>query len=162
MGAAAFTGVPRLVYLFGQDPENEDPYCHVMKELRDKSFAMQYKTVAVPDPKGIQTSPIVGIEWGSRVTVDADELAGNQKAQEKSITARAVMLVKGMLRTGEKRKADLDSALKENGIDPEKLEWTRIKKRCKAEARPLPGKGTGWVWHLTTATCNQAEFDKEN
>ncbi|MHB8218168.1 MAG: AAA family ATPase [Candidatus Sulfotelmatobacter sp.] len=157
MGAAAFTGVPRLVFIFGNDPEEENTYAHVMKEVRDKQVAIQYKTTAVPDPKGIQKSPIIKIEWGKLVEADADEVVNAPSQKDKSVTAKATMLVLGMLKSGSKKKAELDQALKENGIDPDKIEWTRLKKRCKAESKPLPGKGAGWSWFLVAP--EQAEFD---
>jgi putative DNA primase/helicase len=157
MGAAAFTGVPRKVFLFGNHPEDDSKHAHVMTEVRDKQVAIEYRTVAVCDPEGIQKSPIIKVEWGKSVEVDADEVVNAPKQKDKSTTSKAVMLIKGMLRTGAKRKNDLDQALKENGIDAEKLQWSRIKQRCKAEARPLPGKGAGWEWFLSTP--EQAEFD---
>ncbi|HEY6766532.1 MAG TPA: AAA family ATPase [Candidatus Sulfotelmatobacter sp.] len=157
MGAGAFTGVPRKVFVFGNDPEDDNKHAHIMTEVRDKQVAIQYKTVALPDPEGIQKSPIIKIEWGKSVEVDADEVVNAPKAQEKSITSKAALLITGMLRTGAKRKAELDQALKENGIDPEKIKWSTIKKRCKAEAKPLPGKGAGWEWFLPTP--KQATFD---
>ena len=157
MGAAAFTGVPRKVFVFGNDPDNEDKYAHCMSEVRDKQVAMQYKTEAVPDPEGIQQSPIIKVEWGKVIEVDADELVNAPKQKDKNTTSKAVMLVTGMLRSGSKKKTELEQALRDNGLDPEKLPWSRIKKRCKADARPLPGKGAGWEWFLVTP--EQAEFD---
>ncbi len=157
MGAAAFTGVPRKVFVFGNDPEDDNKHAHIMTEVRDKQVAIQYKTVAVPDPEGIQKSPIIKVDWGKVVEVDADEVVNAPKQKDKSVTAKATMLVLGMLRSGSKKKAELDQALKENGIDPEKIEWTRLKKRCKAESKPIPGKGAGWEWFLPTP--EQAQFD---
>jgi hypothetical protein len=65
-----------------------------------------------------------------------------------------------MLRSGAKKKSDLDLALKDNGLDVSKLDFHRLKKKCKAEARPLPGKGAGWEWYLPTP--EQTEFDRPN
>ena len=93
MGAAAFTGVPRKVFIFGNDPEEDDKYAHIMSEVRDKQVSIQYKTVAVPDPEGIQKTPITRVEWGKLVEVDVDEVVNAPKAQDKSITSKAVMLV---------------------------------------------------------------------
>ena len=89
--------------------------------------------------------------------MDADELVNAPKQKDKNTTSKAVMLVTGMLRSGSKKKTELEQALRDNGLDPEKLPWSRIKKRCKADARPLPGKGAGWEWFLVTP--EQAEFD---
>jgi hypothetical protein len=86
-----------------------------------------------------------------------EDAAQPAKHAEKSITSRAVLFVSGMLRTGAKRKADIDHALKENGFKIEALDFTTIKKRCKAEAKPLPGKVAGYEWFLPTP--KQATFD---
>ena len=36
MGAAAFVGVARDVFIFGHDPDEEDKYAHTMSEIRNK------------------------------------------------------------------------------------------------------------------------------
>ena len=94
--------------------------------------------------------------WCGVSHADVDEVVNAPKQQEKTISGKAVALIAGMLRGGAKRKAEIDQALKENGIDPDKLVWSRIKKRCKAESRPLPGKGGGWEWFIST---KQEQFD---
>jgi hypothetical protein len=159
MGCAAFVGVARDVFVFGPDPEDLDKHAHVMGELRNKTAPpLKYKTVGVPHEWDGQISETVAIKWcGPAKDLDMDEVVNAPKQQEKSITTKAVMLISGMLRSGSKKKSELDQALKENGIEPEKLVWNRIKKRCKAEARPLPGKGAGWEWFLPTP--EQASFD---
>jgi hypothetical protein len=90
------------------------------------------------------------VKWCGVSHADVDEVVTPQKQQEKNTTSRAVMLISGMLRSGAKRKAEIDQALKDEGIDTEKLQWGRIKSRCKAETRALPGKGAGWEWFVTT------------
>jgi hypothetical protein len=157
MGCAAFVGVARDVFIFGSDPEDEDNYAHTMSEMRNKSAPqLKYRTEAVKVAWGGKESEVIRVKWCGVSHADVDEVVNAPKQQEKSITSKAVMLIAGMLRSGEKRKADIDQALKENGIDPDKLVWDRIKKRCKADARPLPGKGAGWVWFLPTT---QTVFD---
>jgi hypothetical protein len=157
MGAAAFGGVARNTFMFGPDPEEEDKYAHVMAETRDKSAPkLKYRTKAVKVAWGDSESDVISVKWGGVSHADVDEVVNPSKQQEKTITSRAVMLISGMLRGGAKRKSEIDQALKENGIDPEKLVWSRIKTRCKAEARPLPGKGAGWEWFIAT---KQEQFD---
>ena len=157
MGCAAFVGVARDVFIFGPDPDEEDKYTHTMSEMRNKSAPqLKYKTEAVKVAWGGKESEVIRVDWRGVSHADVDEVVNAPKQQEKSITSKAVMLIAGMLRNGAKRKAELDQALKENGINPEKLEWTRIRKRCKAESRPLPGKGAGWEWFIST---KQEQFD---
>jgi hypothetical protein len=158
MGCAAFSGVMRNVFMFGNDPDDEDKWAHTMTEVRDKSAPkLKYRTEMVKVVWDGQESEVLRVKWCGVSTADDEDIVNAPKAQDKSITGKAVMLVAGMLRTGAKRKSELDQALKENGIDPEKVTWSKIKKRCKAESKPLPGKGAGWEWYLPTP--EQASFD---
>jgi hypothetical protein len=157
MGAAAFGGVARDVFIFGPDPDDEDKYAHVMVETRNKSAPqLKYRTEAVKVAWDGKESEVIRVKWCGISHADVDEVVNAPKQQEKTISGKAVALIAGMLRSGAKRKAEIDQALKENGIDPEKLVWSRIKKRCKAESRPLPGKGGGWEWFINT---KQEQFD---
>lgn len=157
MGAAAFVGVARDVFIFGPDPDEEDKYAHTMSEMRNKSAPqLKYRTEAIKVAWGGKESEVIRVKWCGVSHADVDEVVNAPKQQEKSITSKAAALITGMLRSGAKRKADIDQALKENGINPEKLVWDRIKKRCKAESRPLPGKGAGWEWFIST---KQEQFD---
>ncbi len=159
MGCAAFVGVARDVFIFGPDPDEEDKYAHTMSEMRNKSAPqLKYRTEVVKVEWGGKTSEVVKVKWCGVSHADVDEVVNAPKQEEKSITNKAVMLIAGMLRSGAKRKADIDQALKDNGIKPEALQFNRIKKRCKAETRPLPGKGAGWEWFL--ATPEQQRFDE--
>ena len=157
MGAAAFGGVARDVFIFGPDPDDEDKYAHVMVETRNKSAPkLKYRTEAVKVAWDGKESEVIKVTWCGVSHADVDEVVNAPKQQEKTISGKAVALIAGMLRGGAKRKAEIDQALKENGIDPDKLVWSRIKKRCKAESRPLPGKGGGWEWFIST---KQEQFD---
>jgi RecA-family ATPase len=161
MGCAAFGGVMRDVFMFGNDPDEEDVYAHVMAEIRNKSAPkLKYKTEAVKVEWDGKTSEVIRVKWCGVSRADTDEVVNAPKQQDKSITNRAVGIVSGMLRSGAKKKSDLDLALKDNGLDVSKLDFHRLKKKCKAEARPLPGKGAGWEWYLPTP--EQTEFDRPN
>jgi hypothetical protein len=152
MGCAAFVGVARDVFIFGPDPEeDDDKYAHTMSEMRNKSAPqLKYRTESVPVEWGGKTSEVIRVKWCGVSHADVDEVVNAPKQAEKSLTTKAVALIKGMLHGGAKKKAEIDQALKENGIDPERLEFTRIKKRCKAETRALSGRGAGWEWFLPT------------
>jgi RecA-family ATPase len=152
MGCAAFVGVARDVFIFGPDPEeDDDKYAHTMSEMRNKSAPqLKYRTESVPVEWGGKTSEVIRVKWCGVSHADVDEVVNAPKQAEKSVTTKAVTLIKGMLHSGAKRKAEIDQALKENGINPEELKFDRIRKRCKAETRALPGKSAGWEWFLTT------------
>ena len=151
MGAAAFSGVARDVFIFGPDPDDEDKYSHTMTEIRNKSAAqLKYRTEMIKTEWDGKTSDIIRVKWCGVTHADVDDVVNAPKQQDKSLTGRAVALITGMLRSGATRKADIDQALKENGINPEQLKFDRIRKRCKAETRPLPGKSAGYEWFLPT------------
>ena len=151
MGCAAFVGVARDVFIFGPDPDEEDKYAHVMSEMRNKSAPqLKYRTEVVKAEWDDKSSEVIKVKWCGVSHADVDEVVNAPKQQEKSITGKAVALITGMLRSGAKRKSDIDQALKENGINLESLQFDRIRKRCKADTRPLPGKSAGWEWFLPT------------
>jgi hypothetical protein len=159
MGCAAFSGVARDVFIFGQDPEDEDNYAHIMSEIRNKSAPkLKYRTEAVKTEWDGKTSEVIRVKWCGVSYADVDDVVNAPKQQDKSITGRAVALITGMLRSGAKRKADIDQALKDNGFNPDQLKFDTIRKRCKAETRALPGRGAGWEWFL--ATKQEDIFDK--
>jgi hypothetical protein len=159
MGCAAFSGVARDVFIFGQDPEDEDKYAHIMSEIRNKSAPkLKYRTEAVKTEWDGKTSEVIRVKWCGVSYADVDDVVNAPKQQDKSITGRAVALITGMLRSGAKRKAEIDQALKDNGFNPEQLKFDTIRKRCKAETRALPGRGAGWEWFL--ATKQEDIFDK--
>jgi hypothetical protein len=155
MGAAAFTGVPRKVFLFGNDPEDDNKHAHIMTEVRDKQVSIQYKTKTVPDPEGIQKSPIIKVEWGKLVEADADAVVNAPKQREKTTSKEVQVLLKTLLRDGAKPTTDIEKAIKEAGIDC--ANWQRAAKRV-AQSRQIKGKGknAGWEWYLPTP--EQAEF----
>jgi len=147
MGAAAFTGVPRKVFFFGANPDNDDKYSHVMKEGRDKQVAIEYKTTAIADTQGRQKDPIVQIEWGRLVDVDADEVVNAQKQSDRTANKEVQMFVKTFLRDGAKPTKVVEEAVNGAGIKCEN--WQRAAKKV-AQSRQIRGKGknAGWEWYL--------------
>jgi hypothetical protein len=159
MGAAAFGGVARDTFYFGNDPDDADKYAHVMAESRNKSVPkLKYRTESVKVEWGGKSSDVIRVKWLGVSHADIDEVVNAPKAQEKSTMDKAVALVTGMLRSGAKRRVDIEQALKENGINTEKLTFDRLKKRCTAKSRTIPGKSAGWEWYLET---KQQQFDEQ-
>ncbi len=147
MGAAAFTGVPRKVFIFGNDPKDDNKHAHVMTEVRDKQVSIQYKTVAMADPQSLQKSPIIRVEWGKLVEVDADEVVNAPKQRERTSNKEVQTFLKTLLRDGAKPTKVIEAALKEAGIDCDN--WQRPARRV-AESRQIKGQGknAGWEWFL--------------
>jgi hypothetical protein len=149
MGAAAFTGVPRKVFVFGNDPEDDNKHAHIMTEVRDKQVSIQYKTTAVADPDGIQKSHIIKVDWGKLVEADADAVVNAPKQREKTTSKEVQTFFKTFLRDGAKPTKAIEAALKEAGIDCEN--WQKPARRV-AKTRQITGKGknAGWEWYLPT------------
>jgi hypothetical protein len=56
-----------------------------------------------------------------------------------------------MLLSGAKTKASIDDALKEAGYAPDKLNFSRMKKRIGADSRKMKGsKTSSWEWFIPT------------
>jgi len=156
MGAAAFTGVPRKVFAFGNDPDDDNKHAHIMTEVRDKQVSIRYKTEAVADPDGVQKSPIIKVVWGKLVEVDADEVVNAPKQREKTANREVQVFMKTFLRDGAKPTKVIEEALNSAGIKCES--WQRAAKRI-AKSRQITGKGknAGWEWYLPTT--EEIEFD---
>jgi chemotaxis response regulator CheB len=159
MGAQAFTGVPRKVFLFGPDPHEDDQYAHVMKETRDKKVAIKYKTVAVADPAGIQKSPIITVQWGGASDADADEIANAPKSRVKKDNKEAQDTIEKLLsqNKGVVSTIAIEKALQDAGIVCPA--WQRAARRIPAKSRQIKGhgKGAGSEWYRLAP--EQAEFD---
>ena len=157
MGAAAFTGVPRKVFVFGPDPTLVEKYAHVMKEVRDNQVAIQYKTVGMPDPAEIQKSAIIQVEWGKPVEVDAEDLIGGPTNSEKTAAKEAGAFVRGFVSDGAKSSKAIEDALNEQGIKC--TSWQRAAKKVGCDKRKMKGsKTSGWEWFLVSAQT-QEMFD---
>ena len=89
MGCAAFAGVARDVFIFGNDPDDEDKYAHVMSEIRNKSAPkLKYKTEAVQVEWKGKTSEVIKVKWVGVSHADNDDVVNAPKQQEKPPQAK--------------------------------------------------------------------------
>lgn len=158
MGAAAFGGVARQVFIFGNDPEDDDKFSHVMGLARaTKTPPLKYKTSAVQVEWDGKSSEVVKVDWHGPATVDMDEVINAPKSREKSLSKEAQAFIKAFLRDGAKSTQAVEAALKEAGI--ECANWQRAAKRV-AKSRKIKGaKNAGWEWYLPAAEQDSIEFD---
>jgi hypothetical protein len=156
MGAAAFYGVARFVFVFGDDPEDDDKYAHVMAENRNKAVAMRYKTVAELVEWDGKQSKVVKVEWRGTSHADQDEVVNAPKQREKNANKEVQEFVKVLLREGAKPTKVIEGLLNDAGIRCEN--WQRAARKV-AKSRQIKGqgKGAGWEWYLPT--LEQTEFD---
>jgi len=130
MGAAAFAGVARSVYLFGEDKEAKDnKYAHLMSPARgkkDKSY--RYHTVEVEqDFDGIKAS-VVKVVWDgdSEQTVEdaLDRVPNKQLSQEREASSE----LKNFLMSGKRPAAECEQFLKSCGFKVDDMNMHRVRK----------------------------------
>ena len=157
MGAAAFGGVARQVFMFGDDPEEDDKFAHIMGLGRaTNSPPLKYKTVEHQVEWDGKTSGVVGVKWmGAAASVDMDEVVNARKQRDKTQGKEAAAFIKAFLRDGAKSTQAIEAALKDAGI--ECANFARTAKKV-AKSRKQKGAKGSWEWFLPTA--EQAEFDK--
>ena len=137
MGAAAFIGVARETYYCGNDPDNPDKHAHVMAPTRTKANpSIRYSTYAaeveLPDDKGeLGMVKVVGVNWGEKVEVSAEDVAYQGSAREKTATNDAAEALRGLFSDGQtmSQKTAVEK-MKELGFDLEKLNPSIVKKRA--------------------------------
>ncbi len=160
MGAAAFHGVARQTFMFGDDPEDDDKFTHIMNFGRpDDKPALRYKTYKKTIEFEGKQSDVIGVEWlGPAESVDVDESVDGPKTRDKTTAKTVKELIRNLLRDGQKTTENIKEALKEAGID-EKFQWQRIaKKMAKNGKGGVDKKGEKFYWWLPIK--EQMEFDK--
>ena len=156
MGAAAFKGVARQTLFYVTDENDESEFAHVLGFGRKTTTpGMQYKTEErTLEFKG-RPSKIVCVKWCGTSKLDIEgAIATPSKLSDRSANKQVQVLVRALLRDGEKASAMVEQAIKEEGI-----ELTNWQKAARKVARSKK-KGTCWVWYLPAP--EQAEFDKTN
>ena len=147
MGAAAFYGVARFVFIFGNDPDSDNKYAHVMAENRNKAVAIKYKTITEPLTWDGKTSDIVKVEWGGASMADHDEVVNGRKQSDKTAEKDAAEFIQQFLSDGPKSTAAIEQGLKDAGIECGKL--ARAARKAGAEPRRVKGKNHGGgEWYL--------------
>jgi putative DNA primase/helicase len=161
MGAAAFGGVARQVFMFGDDPEDDGKFSHVMGLGRASSSPpLRYCTEAVSTEIAGKESEVIKIKWlGPAEHIDMDEVVNARKQRDKSAGKEASAFIKAFLRDGEKSSKAIEDALKEAGI--ECTNFARSAKKV-AKSRKAKGKNAGWVWFLPAHEQDSIEFDGDS
>lgn len=146
MGAAAFGGVARAIYLFGQDPDSEDKYDHVMTVGRscsgdDQFSGLKYKTT--------WNGKAVGILWGEKSMADAVDVVDPANRREKGKIAEAAECLRAIL-VANKGKAPARTCINEMknaGFDLERMDPSAVRYRAKVLSTK---NGKNWEWYLAT------------
>jgi hypothetical protein len=156
MGAAAFHAVARQTFLFGDDPDDDDKFTHIMNLGRPNEYpALRYKTEL--------EDKVVKVNWiGAADGIDTDESIDGPKQKDKSTAKLVRNTIKTLLTSGMKTTDQIKDTLKDAGVEVEKFQWQRALSRIrniknrKGGPEGKLGKETYW-WFEAAA---QMEFDK--
>lgn len=159
MGAAAFYGVARFVYMFGPDKDSEDRFSHVM--VQDRGIGAQsikYRTEVVDQTWDGETSKVVRVVWGEKCDADAQDAVDPITTEEKTQIAEDAKFLTDFLREGAKPAQTVQQA-HEQKTGRKVANWDKARRRAKVGSRKIKGQGrhAGWEWYLPAP--EQAEFD---
>ncbi len=138
MGAAAFHGVARFVYIAGPDPEDEDQFAHVLVQRRGVGApALRYQTFTTPLTWNNETSDVLGLRWRGRSLATAEQIVDPAGTEEKSIIARAAVALREILRAGPVHSTEAQKQLADAGFSA--VNQTRLHRAAGADSKRLPG-----------------------
>jgi hypothetical protein len=164
LGCAAFSGVPRTIYLTGPDNDTTERFRFVLAQERGLgSKAWKYKTQIAETVVDGSTVKQVLLSWeGNTDAVGqdvVDTLSREEKRTENDLAdqLRAYLVANGGTASQEDCKRALDFP---------KVNWTRLRAKAKVDSTPQRG-GTGGgcaaLWSLTsdstTATVSVCKSD---
>jgi hypothetical protein len=161
MGAAAFTGVARVVYSVGPDQKatgNDAKYHHVMARVRgvvsDRSLRYHTELVEREIEAGVK-SKVIRVVWDGETDQTAqDNVTPVSRTQQREVEKAAIML-RDFLKGGKRRIQECTAFLKSNGYDMEKLKADRVKDIAKVGHKK---EGKEWFWFLETGQV-EATFE---
>ncbi len=161
MGAAAFYGVARFVYMFGPDKELEDKFSHIM--VQDRGIGAQsikYKTEVVDQTWDGETSKVVRVVWGEKCDATGQDAVDPIHSEEKTQITKDAEFLKEFLRDGAKP-APMVQQTHEQMTGRKVANWDRVRERAKVGSRKMKGQGKNspWEWYLKAP--HQAEFDHD-
>jgi putative DNA primase/helicase len=150
MGAAAFHGVARFIYLVGADPEDTDKFAHVLVQRRGGDApSLRYKTFAKPVEWLGKVSSVVGVEWRGVSQATAQDAVDPELSREKSTVEKAGEELAAILKDGKKKRDEALELLAGAGFDTKRLNTTRLLQWAGAKTKRFPGEKF-YSWYLPT------------
>ena len=141
MGAAAFVGVARAVWSFGNDPDGETPYCRMMAPARGNigDQAMKYRTT-------VNEARTVSIVWNGWGEGSAEDTVTHVTREDRGKADDAADALKEFLSAGPRSSIDCKKMLKEMGVS----NMTRVRRKAGvASSEKGPGINTkDAVWRM--------------
>jgi hypothetical protein len=152
MGATAFSGVARSVYIFGPDQNSESPYRHVMSPLRGEMHdSLVYLTEVVKHQfeAGVE-GKVVKVIWdGTTKQTGEDTTDTPVSKRQLSRAQEAGEDLRKFLLAGKRSAKDCTEYLRLNGFDLEKLNASTVRKYAGAITDYDRKKGVS-MWYLPT------------
>lgn len=152
MGAAAFTGVARVVYLFGPNPDSDSPYSHVISAARGAlaDDSLIFHTEVTNEEWGGKKSDVIKVVWDGKSKATAEDAADPESRKQKSIEKDLAADLAAFLKDGKPRSPEECTrylcgihSLKEN----DKVNWPRVRRLAKVKHERLKGNNKH-VWQV--------------
>jgi hypothetical protein len=157
MGATAFVGVARSLYLFGPEQDSNSPYRHVISPLRGEMHdSLVYHTEVVKqefdDGKGGKVEgKVVQVVWDGTSKQTGEDTTGSPVSKRELSRAReAGEDLKKFLLAGKRSARECTEYLKLNGFDLEKLNASTVRKYAGVVTDYDRKKGVS-MWYLPTS-----------
>jgi putative DNA primase/helicase len=148
MGAAAFGGVARFIYMFGPDPDDTNKHAHIMAQLRGVSApTLRYQTFQNDVSWEGKSSPVVGVTWRGKSEATAEDAVDPDSGKDKAEYEKAGKALTAILSQGRLPAKKAQEKLKEAGFDVEKLHQTRVMRAAGAGSKRFPGESY-YSWFL--------------
>jgi hypothetical protein len=156
MGAVAFSGVARAVWLFGEDPDNENDFLMLCGKLNlaRKPEALRYGIVEQDVTIEGQSTKVSRVEWKGTSKVDAERVIGVFAARDRAGKVDEACKWLEQFLAGDKPAREAHEAAKQQGISPRTLKRAKAKLGVESEKTE-----EGWVWHRPEPEPDVDVFD---
>jgi AAA domain len=154
MGAAAFCGVARYVWCFGEDKNGNSSYAHLMSPGRggvdEGSFKYhtEKKDFEFTDKHGTpRKTKVIQVFWDGKSTDGAEDGMEKVSRRHKGRQAQAAEVLHNFLKSGKQTANRCKAFMLEGGYDLDTLNATEVREKAGVKSEQ---KGNQWWWFLPT------------
>ena len=145
LGAIAFSGVARAVWLFAENPDSAGEYLmlhgkmNVARKQESRCYQMKERNLVIEG----EPAAVPFIEWGETSKVDAERVLGAAASRDRAEKIADASKWLSEFLTQDKPAKEVYEAAEQHGIAKRTLERAKSKLRIESEKTE-----NGWVWHL--------------
>ena len=154
MGAAAFSGVARVVYIFGPSPDSESPYSHLISAARGAvgDDSLIFHTEMQSQEWAGKSSDVIKVIWDGTSKATAEDAVDPASRKEKSVENDLANELGDLLKDGKPRSPEECKAhvCRTHSVKEDQVNWPRVRKKAKVNHERLEGKNKH-VWQLEAA-----------